>query len=120
MSNPKESEKKSVETTMKIPGMRGPRNFQEIEKPKEGKKTIRRLLGYFKAERILIEVLLAVVIIVVCSSVYAPSLQSKAIDMIAAGSYEKLPSALGFMLVVYGVYCGEGRKEDDTKTAWIF
>ena len=106
MSNPKESEKKSVETTMKIPGMRGPRNFQEIEKPKEGRKTIRRLLGYFKAERILIEVLLAVVIIVVCSSVYAPSLQSKAIDMIAAGSYEKLPSALGFMLVVYGVYCG--------------
>lgn len=32
----------------RIPGMRGPRNRQQAEKPKDGKKTLRRLVHYFQ------------------------------------------------------------------------
>lgn len=35
----------------KIPGMRTPRNRQEAEKPKEGRKTMKRLFMYFTDEK---------------------------------------------------------------------
>lgn len=101
MSNSKQTELNNY----KIPGMRTPRNRQEAEKPREGKKTLLRLLQYFAAEKnMIIGLLLAVCVLVVCS-VYAPGLQSKAIDRIAEGAFDKLPEILIFMLVLYGIHC---------------
>lgn len=47
----KEESRQTQLNQYKIPGMRSPRNHQEAEKPKEGKKTLRRLLQYFSSER---------------------------------------------------------------------
>lgn len=86
----------------KIPGMRGPRNRgREVEKPKEGSKTLRRLLTYFGKElKMMIALLVAVLIIVICS-VYAPRLQSNAIDYIAAGQFSMLTPVLLTMIGLY-------------------
>lgn len=85
----------------RMPGMRGPRNIGEVEKPKEGKKTLGRLYRYFKQEKkMLIGLISAVVIVVVCS-VFAPSLQSQAIDRITDGKFGELPNILIWMLIVY-------------------
>lgn len=89
---------------LRMPGQRGPRMNQVVEKPKEGKKTIARLFKYFADEKNMIFGLLAVVILVVSCSVYAPSLQSSAIDKISEGAFNKLPGILGIMAVVYAIY----------------
>lgn len=86
----------------KVPGMRGPRNGQ-TEKPKDGKKTLQRLIGYFADERNIILFLLAVVFVVVITSVYAPRLQSDAIDSISGRDFGQLPGILFIMLGIYGV-----------------
>ena len=84
----------------KVPGMRGPRN-NKVEKPVEGRKTMRRLVGYFADERKIVLFLLAVVFVVVIASVYAPRLQSDAIDSISQGKFGQLPRTLYIMLAVY-------------------
>lgn len=89
---------------LRMPGQRGPRMNQVVEKPKEGKKTIARLFRYFADEKIMIFGLLTVVILVVSCSVYAPSLQSSAIDKISEGAFNKLPEILVIMGVVYAIY----------------
>ncbi|MDO4300583.1 MAG: ABC transporter ATP-binding protein [Clostridia bacterium] len=89
---------------MRIPGMRGPRNYGTIEKPKEGRKTISRLLKYFSREMSLIISLIFVVIVVVLCSVLAPSLQSRAVDTIADGKYDEIGLILVMMLILYGIY----------------
>ena len=86
----------------KVPGMRGPRNRQ-VEKPKEGKKTLLRLVGYFASEGKVVAFLLAVVFVVVIASVYAPRLQSDAIDSISRLEFGQLPGILVSMLIVYGI-----------------
>lgn len=89
---------------MKIPGMRGPRQYNAVEKPKEGKKTISRLLQYFSREINLIVFLLFAVIVVVICSVTAPSLQSSAIDTIAEGRYDEIFSVLVMMVILYVIH----------------
>ncbi|MCH5256939.1 MAG: ABC transporter ATP-binding protein [Lachnospiraceae bacterium] len=84
----------------KVPGMRGPRNRQ-VEKPKEGKKTLLRLVGYFASEGKVVAFLLAVVFVVVIASVYAPRLQSDAIDSISRLEFGQLTGILATMLIVY-------------------
>lgn len=89
----------------KMMGMRGHRRFVETEKPKEGRKTLSRLLKYFSSELKLVILLIAVVIAVVLCSVLAPSLQSKAVDTIADGLYDSVTPILIGMLVLYGISC---------------
>lgn len=72
-----------------------------VEKPKNGKKTLRRLLRYFKPEMFLVIVLFLVVAVSVITSVIAPAFQSSAIDLIVDGSYSGLPRMLFLMMVVY-------------------
>ena len=72
-----------------------------VEKPKNGKKTLRRLLLYFKPEMFLVIVLFLVVAVSVITSVIAPAFQSSAIDLIVDGSYSGLPRMLFLMMVVY-------------------
>ena len=82
----------------KVPGTRGPRNMQKVEKAKDGKQTIKRLLQYFAEEKKLLIYLLLVVLMIVVCSVIAPKLQSQAIDSIAQASYEDLGGVLLVML----------------------
>ncbi|MDD3239147.1 MAG: ABC transporter ATP-binding protein [Lachnospira sp.] len=89
---------------MRIPGMRGPRRVLEVEKPVEGKKTLRKLMQYFKNERLLVLGLLLIVVVVVISSITAPKLQSDAIDSITKVQLGSLWKIIIFMLVTYGVY----------------
>ncbi len=89
----------------RIPGMRAPRQFNAVEKPKDGKKTVSRLLKYFSAEMGLALLLIAVVAVVVLCSVFAPSMQSKAVDTIAAGEYNRIGGVLAAMAVLYAVSC---------------
>lgn len=95
------SKQEMPKQNMRIPGMRGPRRFGVVEKPKDGKKTVARLLRYFSREIKLILTLVAVVIVLVVCSVLAPSMQSKAVDTIAAARYSEVGSVLVVMLVLY-------------------
>lgn len=88
----------------KIPGMRGPGNRQEVEKAKDQKGTLRRLMGYFRSEIKVVIMLLAVVFAVVLCSIYAPKLQSNAIDCIAGGNPGELTDILIVMLAVYLIH----------------
>lgn len=84
-----------------VPGMRRPSNRMGGEKPKEGKATLKRLIKYFaKEKKILMLLLVAVLVIVICS-VYTPKLQSNAIDMITQGEYLSLNSILAQMILFY-------------------
>lgn len=103
MSN---QEKKEVQlNNYKVPGMRGPRNNREVEKPKDGKKTLAKLISYFTAEKYMLLGLLAAVVVLVICTVLAPSMQSRAIDSIAEGAFDALPGILLQLLVIYGVHC---------------
>lgn len=81
----------------------GNRNLT-VEKAKDKKGTLKRLIAYFAAEKAMIIGLLAAVIAVVICSVYAPKLQSNAIDIIASGRFRKLTPILITMVVVYIIH----------------
>lgn len=97
-----EEKKEQSMNNYRLPGMRRIRN-REVEKPKEGKKTMLRLAGYFAGEKRLMAFLLAAVLVVVLASVYAPRLQSDAIDSISALDFTHLPRILLWMVVVYAI-----------------
>lgn len=81
----------------------GNRNLT-VEKAKDKKGTLKRLIAYFAAEKAMIIWLLASVIVVVICSVYAPKLQSNAIDIIASGRFKELTPILITMVVVYIIH----------------
>lgn len=81
----------------------GNRNLT-VEKAKDKKCTLKRLIAYFAAEKAMIIGLLAAVIVVVICSVYAPKLQSNAIDIIASGRFKELTPILITMVVVYIIH----------------
>lgn len=81
----------------------GNRNLT-VEKAKDKKGTLKRLTAYFAAEKAMIIWLLAAVIVVVICSVYAPKLQSNAIDIIASGRFRELTPILITMVVVYIIH----------------
>lgn len=91
------------QVNIRIPGMRGPRNHGMVEKPKDGRKTVSKLLKYFERETGLIVFLILVVVVVVFCSVMAPDLQSKAVDTIADGRYSEIGGILIIMLILYGI-----------------
>lgn len=91
----------------RMPGHRGPgprMGVAPIEKPEDGKKTVRQLLRYFSRERRMILALLLVVSAVVLCSVLAPSFQSRAIDQITAGAFDELGPVLLWMVGLYLLY----------------
>ena len=75
-----------------------------IEKPKEGKKTLSRLIAYFGPEKKYVILLALTVVLAVLASVIAPSLQSNAIDGLVSGSFDDIPRFLGLMLLVYLIH----------------
>lgn len=88
----------------RLPGMRKMNNRQSVEKPKEGKKTLKRLMGYFGKEALMLVLLLIAVLVMVVCSVYAPKLQSNAIDSIAAARFDSLGGILFVMICVYLIH----------------
>lgn len=98
--------KRPAEMPMIRPGgRRGPgQGMQPVEKAKDGKGTLKRLLHFFSKERKMVAMLLVVVVIMVICSVYAPKLQSNAIDVIAGHTFEKVKNILFVMAGVYLLY----------------
>ena len=84
---------------------RGPRNIgAPVEKPKEGKKALSRLISYFKPEMKYVFFLALTVILAVAANVTAPGMQSMAIDHVVSGNFGEIPHILGIMLFVYLIH----------------
>ena len=86
-------------------GRRGPGHgmLQTVEKPKDTKATMAKLLKYFSHEKHMVLGLLVIVVLMVACSVMAPKLQSQAIDQLTFGTFHALPAILLRMIAVYAV-----------------
>ncbi len=98
------AEQKKQAPVVAPPGMRRGNRNQEVEKPKSAGETLRRLMGYFGHETKTLVILLTSVAVTVLCTVWAPKLQSSAIDRITEGAFERLPGILEMMLVLYAVH----------------
>lgn len=88
-----------------IPGAgRRQQRFAEVEHAQHASLTLRRLAVYFILEKKIIVSMIAVVIFGTLCGIYAPSLQSNAIDIIAGERMGNLGSTLLFMLALYLLY----------------
>lgn len=87
-----------------IPGMNRHERFGEVQHAENVGATLKRIVTYFVHEKIMVICMLAVVIFGTLCGVYAPSLQSKAIDIIAGTRAGGLANTIIFMLVVYLLY----------------
>ena len=84
---------------------RGPRNYgQAVEKPKEAKKTLARLMKYFGSEMLLLIFLVASVLILTVASVIAPSLQGEGIDLIIDRDFNAISVLLIWLMIVYVIH----------------
>ncbi|MBQ6135805.1 MAG: multidrug ABC transporter ATP-binding protein, partial [Kiritimatiellae bacterium] len=79
-----------------------------IEKPKDSKGTLRRLLAYFANERGRVLLMFAIVTASVVLGLIAPGLLSRAIDSITQHNFEALPRLLILMLLCYVVNSAVG------------
>ena len=89
-----------------LPGMNRRNRFVEAEHAEHVGVTLRRILTYFGRERALVAFMLAVVIFGTLCGICAPSLQSRAIDIIAGSIKGSLGRTLLLMLAVYLAYSG--------------
>ena len=88
-----------------IPGAgRREQRFAEVEHAQYVSLTLRRLAIYFMLEKKIIVFTIAVVILGTLCGIYAPSLQSNAIDIIAGERIGNLGRTLLFMLALYLLY----------------
>ncbi len=79
----------------------GPGRFAEIEKAEDVGGTLKRIVKYFADEKKLVISLFAIVIMSTVLGLWAPSLQSNAIDIIAGSRGGVLATTLILMLVTY-------------------
>ena len=88
-----------------IPGMmnRGQR-FAQAEHAENAGAALRRIAAYFAKERSSVLAMLAVVVLGTVCGVYAPSLQSSAVDIIAGVRVGSLMRTVLWMLCVYLLY----------------
>lgn len=87
-----------------IPGMNRHERFGEVQHAEHVGATLRRIITYFAHEKTMVLCMLAVVIFGTLCGVYAPSLQSSAIDIIAGTKAGSLSKTLLFMLATYLLY----------------
>ena len=101
------SEDKQQKLEMRnIPGMRARERFVEVEHAENAGAVLKRIALYFAHEKMLVLCMFAAVIFGTLFGVYAPSVQSKAIDIIAGTENASLPKTLILMLAVYLLYSG--------------
>lgn len=96
---------KTKKLEQNIPGMMN-RNtrFAEVEHAENTSGTLLRIWSYFSHEKKMILGMLIIVIFGTLCGVYAPGLQSKAIDIISGSADGLLPSTLLLMIIVYLLY----------------
>lgn len=97
-----EKKEKAPLTLMPRRGPGGP--FRETEKAHNAKGVLKRLVGYFARERKLLAAMFAVVLFGTACGVYAPGLQSSAVNMIAGEQSGNFGRTLLLMLIVYLLY----------------
>lgn len=100
-----QKEQKLVERN--IPGMMN-RNqrFAEVQHAGNPGATLRRIAVYFAKEKVMVSFMLAIVVLGMLCGVYAPSLQSNAVDIIAKNREGNLARTLILMTIVYLLYSG--------------
>lgn len=98
------ADKKLVERT--ISGMNRGARFAEAEKAEHAGATAKRIASYFASQKIMVIAMLAVVIFGTICGVYAPSLQSRSVDIIAGEVTGNLGKSVAWMLIVYLIYSG--------------
>jgi len=89
-----------------IPGMNRHERFGEVQHAEDVGRTLKRIITYFVHEKAMVICMLVIVVFGTLCGVYAPSLQSSAIDIIAGAKEGVLPLTLIFMLVTYLLYSG--------------
>jgi ATP-binding cassette subfamily B protein len=87
-----------------IPGMNRHARFGEVEYAQNVGVTIFRILKYFSREKLALVLMFAVVLLGTVCGVFAPSLQSGAIDMIAGTKQGSLRTTVFFMMLLYLIY----------------
>ena len=87
-----------------MPGARKRNRFEEAEHAQNVGATLKRLVLYFTAEKKLLLLMLAVVAAGVLCGVYAPSVQSSVIDMIAGTKEGKVLTGALIMFAAYLLY----------------
>ncbi len=87
-----------------IPGQRGHEHFAEVEHAQNIWGTTKRIVTYFLKEKQLVVLMFFIVLVGTLCGVFAPSLQSKAIDIIAGERTGALVRTILAMLAVYLVY----------------
>ena len=87
-----------------IPGMNRHERFTQTEHAQNAGAALKKLAAYFIQEKFMVASMLIVVIFGTLCGVYAPSLQSSAIDIIAGTRDGILLPTLVFMLAVYLLY----------------
>ena len=102
MADPKLMERALPGGMRRGPGAR----FAEVEHAENVGATLKRILTYFAKEKAMVVAMLAVVILGTLCGVYAPSLQSRAIDIIAGEGQGRFAATLALMLAVYLLYSG--------------
>lgn len=105
MSNDKEQ--KIIQKN--IPGtINREQRFFEVEHAENIIVTLKRVMSYFSKNKIMLLGMLIVVIFGTLCGVFAPSLQSEVIDIIAGEKKKNLINALILMLIVYLLYSLSG------------
>ena len=87
-----------------IPGMNRNARFAEVEYAENIGATLKKILRYFAREKAMVVSMLIIVVFGTLCGVYAPSLQSRAVDIIAGEAEGTLLFAVIFMLAVYLLY----------------
>ena len=87
-----------------MPGLNRRMRFAEVEKAENVWATLKRIIKYFMRERIILALMFVAVTIGTLCGIYAPALQSKAIDIIAGASTGKFFHTLILMVIVYMIY----------------
>ena len=95
-------EKKLVERS--LPGINRRERFVEVEHAQNAGAALKRLAACFAGEKALMAGMLAVVLVGTLCGVYAPSLQSSAIDIIAGERTGNLAGTILLMLLIYLIY----------------
>ena len=101
------SEEKEKKLEMRnIPGMRSRERFVEVQHAENARATLKRIATYFAHEKVMVIILFLIVIFGTVCGIIAPSLQSRAIDIIVGKNSGKFAATLIAMLAAYLLYSG--------------
>ena len=87
-----------------LPGSGHQQRFAEVEHAEHTGATLKRIITYFVREKSTVLSMLAVVVFGTLCGIFAPSQQSKAIDIIAGKQQAGLPQSISLMLALYLLY----------------